>query len=296
MNRLASPYYPPRSRWYSPVFKLGAAIRRVSGLESVHLPDRVSPLMFVAGLLVPGYSFLVHKEQLIGKVVLLGYGVLFFVFLVWLGYPVANFAFGLMLSAHVTSILFLLTPWLADAQLRVRIVCSLAVLFVVGAGLYAPLREVLQESCFLPLRVQNRVVVMQAFSSPHSVRRGDWIAYSLESHSVGDAHDEGGAVVTRAGIGCAAVLAVAGDRIHFTPQSCQINGVAQKRLPHMPVSGEIVVPEKNWFLWPELSISGHGNFTEATIAGAMLELAIVAEHQFLGKPFKRWFWRRQLLA
>jgi hypothetical protein len=218
------------------------------------------------------------------------------IFILWLGYPVANFAFGLMLSAHVTSILFLLNPWLVNTRFAFRILCSLSLLFIVGFGLYAPLRNGLQTKLFMPLRIKEKVVVVQTCSSPRSIRRGDWITYSLESRNVGNAHAEGGAVRIRDGFGCAQVLAVAGDRIRFTPQTFEINGVAQKTLPHMPVTGEFVVPEKNWFLWPEVVISGQGNTAETTIANAMLQMATVAEPQFIGKPLKRWFWRRQILS
>ncbi len=296
MNRIVSPYYPPRARWYSPLFALGHAVRRRTGLDRLHLPDGIPAWAFIVSLLVPGLAFIVRKERLIGRAILLGYGLLAFVFIVWLGYPVANLAFGLMLAAHVTSISFLLQRWLADARFGFRIATSVILLALVGGGLYAPLRHELQTKYLMPLRIKENVVILQTFSSLRSIRRADWIAYSLKSHSVGDAHTEGGAVWTQAGFGWGPVLAVAGDRIRFTPQTFEINGVAQKKLPHMPTTGEMVVPEKHWFLWPEIVISGHGNTTEATIASAMLQMATVPETQFIGKPFKRWFWRRQILS
>jgi hypothetical protein len=33
---------------------------------------------------------------------------------------------------------------------------------------------------------------------------------------------------------------------------------------------------------------------EANISAGMARMAIVNEKQYIGKPFKRWFWRRQL--
>lgn len=296
MHRIDSPYYPPRARWYSPVFLLGQALRRRTGLDRLQLPDAIPVCAFIASLLVPGLAFIVRKERLVGRAILLGYGLLAVVFIVWLGYPVANIAFGLMLSAHVTSILFLLNPGLVNARFAFRILSSLALLGVVGACLYAPLRHQLQTRLFMPLRIKENVVVVQTFSSPSSIRRGDWLVYSLANRSVGDAHGEGGAVWARAGFGWGPVLGVAGDRIRFTPQTFEINGVAQRSLPHMPVAGELVVAEKHWFLWPEIVISGRGNTAEATIANAMLQVATVAETQFVGKPLKRWFGRRQILS
>jgi hypothetical protein len=62
----------------------------------------------------------------------------------------------------------------------------------------------------------------------------------------------------------------------------------------MPQGGELVVPENHWFVWPELAINVHGNVGEGPISATMLQLAIISESEFIGKPFKRWFWRRQL--
>ena len=296
MNRTVSPYYPPRARWYSPLFAVWQTLQRRMGLDRLHLPEGIPASAFIASLLVPGFAFILRKERLIGRAILVGYGLLAIVFIVWLGYPVANLAFGLMLSAHVTSITFLLNPWLVEARFGFRIATGLILLLLVGGGLYMPLRNQLQTNYFLPLRIKDHVVIVQTFSSPRSIRRGDSIAYSLESHNVGDAHREGGAVRAEAGFGLGPVLAVAGDCIRFTPQTFEINGVAQKSLPHMPVAGQFVVPEKHWFLWPEIVISGHDNTTEATITSALLQMATVAETQFTGKPLKRWFGRRQILS
>jgi hypothetical protein len=92
------------------------------------------------------------------------------------------------------------------------------------------------------------------------------------------------------------VLAVAGDRIRFTTEFYEVNGLSRQSLPHMPKTGETVVPEKNWFIWPEVAITGNGNAQEAVISNTMLQMATVAETQFVGKPFKRWFWRRQIIS
>ena len=296
MNRIVSPYYPPRAQWYSPVFSFGQTLRRRLNLDRLPLPEEISASAFVASLFAPGLAFTVRGERRIGRAVMLGYGLLGIVFIIWLGYPVANLAFGLMLSAHVTSIIFLLNPWLMAVRFGFRITTGLILLLVVGGGLYAPLRKELQTKFLLPLRIQGNVVVIQTFSSARSIHRGDWIAYSRGSLTVGDAHREGGAVWVQAGFGFGPVLGVAGDRVRFTPQSFELNGVAHKSLPHMPVAGDFVVPEKNWFIWPEFVITGHENAPEATIATAMLQLAAVAETQFVGKPFKRWFGRRQMLT
>jgi len=296
MNRIVSPYYPPRARWYSRVFGIWHTLQRRMGLDRLQLPEGISAAAFIVSLLVPGLAFTVRRERLIGRAILLGYGLLALVFLVGLGYPVANVAFGLMLSAHVTSILFLLNPWLAEARFASRIATSLILLLLVGGGVYAPLREGLQTSFLMPLRIKENVVIVRTFSSPRSIQRGDRIVYSLETFSGGDAHREGGAVWAKAGFGLGPVLAVAGDRIRFMPEVFEVNGVSRQSLPHMPKTGEAVVPEKSWFIWPEVAMSGNGNAQESVISTTMLQMANVAETQFIGKPFKRWFWRRQIIS
>ncbi len=63
----------------------------------------------------------------------------------------------------------------------------------------------------------------------------------------------------------------------------------------MPDSGTLTVPEKYWFIWPNLVISGNWNVGEASLSAAMIQMANVSEDQFMGKPFKRWFGRKQFI-
>lgn len=62
----------------------------------------------------------------------------------------------------------------------------------------------------------------------------------------------------------------------------------------MPVSGELVAPEKHWFIWPELAIYENGNVNDAAVSAMMLQLAVVSEKQLVDRPFERWFGRKQI--
>jgi hypothetical protein len=289
MSRFQSPYYPPRASWYSPLFRLIQAGKRMMWLDRIHLPAGVATRAFIASLVLPGYAFVVRGERLIGRAVMLSYGLLAVVFILWLGYPVGNICFGLMLSLHVSSVIFLLNPWLNEARLGFRIATGLVLLLVIGGGFYAPIRRQVETGWLMPLRIGQHVVIVQTFSSPASVKRGDWVAYALED-------ERGTGLYSRAGLGLRPVLAVAGAQVRFTDQTYVVNGASLPRLPHMPTTGELTVPEKNWFIWPDFDISNRGNTAEANISAAMLRLAMVPEVQFVGKPFKRWFWRRQQLS
>lgn len=289
MSRFESPYYPPRAGWHRPVFRWVEALKRLMWLDRIHLPAGMAHRAFVAGLVIPGYAFVARRERVIGRVVMSGYALLAAVFIVWLGYPVANFAFGLMLSIHVSSVIFLFNPWLVAARLAFRLATGIGLLLVIGGGLYAPLRRQIESKWLVPLRIEEQVVIVQTFSSPTTVKRGDWVAYSLEGERATGLH-------ARAGLGLRPILAKAGDLVRFKAETFEVNGVSSPRLRHMPTSGEVTVPEKNWFIWPEFAISNRGNTAEAAISTALLRLATVSEKQFVGKPFQRWFWRRQHLS
>ena len=289
MSRFQSPYYPPRAGWHSPWFRLTEAVKRLVWLDRIHLPQGMATRSFITSLVIPGYAFMARGERLIGRVVMVSYGLLAGVFVLWLGYPVANFGFGLMLSIHVSSVIFLLNPWLVEARLTFRLATGLVLLLLIGGGLYTPLRRQVEAEWLLPLRINEQVVIVQCFSSSASIKRGDWVAYALEG-------ERGTGLYSRAGLGLRPVLAAAGDRIRFKPETFEVNGVPSPRLSHMPTTGEMIVPEKNWFIWPDFAISNRGHTAEAAISTTMLRLATVPETQFVGKPFKRWFWRRQHLS
>jgi hypothetical protein len=291
----ASSYYPPRARWYSLLFYFGAAVRRRLALDRIHLPREMNFGGLIASFLVPGLAVNIRGPRLWGKAALVSCGLLFLLFIAWFGHPAGNFAFGLLLSIHTTGFVYYCSPLLLDAPFRSRLLFTLLALLAIGLLIYAPIRNVIQQHWLIPLRVRGNVIIVHRTGAPHDIKRGDWVMYSQNGEQTGEAHN-GGAVRVRAGFGCGPVLAVAGDRVEFSTNVFMVNGAAQPLLPHMPTSGEVVVPEKHWFIWPELDISGHGNVGEASISAAMLQMATVSQEQFIGKPFKRWLWRRQVLS
>ena len=288
MAQPESPYYPPRAHWYAPLYYLSAELRRRLALDRVRLPSGVGAPQVFAGVLVPGLAVWLRGSRLWGQAALSACALLALVFVVWLGRPAGNLAFGMLLSVHSTGFTYLCEPWLDGARLRTRMVFSLAVLLVLGGLLYMPVFNLIQDRWLVPLRVQDRVVVVRKMASAGIINRGDWIAFSIPVQ-----HGEG--IYSPGWTGLGPVLAVPGDRVVFSSASFIINGVSRPLRRHMPSSGEWVVPEKHWFVWPDLDISGHG-IPETEISVTILRMATISQDQFAGKPFKRWFWRRQTLS
>jgi len=219
---------------------------------------------------------------------------LLLIFIVFLGFTAGNLAFGLLISLHCSGFVYGCSPLLAGEPFPRRLSFTFLSLLAIGMTLYLPARHLVQQYCLTPLRMHDQVIVVERLVSARNVQRGDWIAYDLSDQSTGDPH-HGGAVWVREGMSLGPVLAVAGDVVAFSAGSYSVNGVARNSLPHMPATGGFTVPEKHWFIWPNLDISGHGYVGEASISAALVQLADVGETQYFGKPFHRWFGRKQIL-
>jgi hypothetical protein len=290
-----SEYYPPRARWYGRLFLPWFKFQRVLHLEKIRLPAAFTLFHFVLSLILPGYVFFVKGRRLLGWAFISVYCLAAILFVVALGYQLGGVGYGLMISAHASSIIFLEGCWLREqCSFGVRLALAGCTLLVVWLACYSPLIGLAERHFIMPLRVRGNVVIMQHVSSPSRIRSGDWVMYSLQPHSLGDAHQGGGRVMIEAGLGFGPVLALAGDRVEFSTNAFRVNGVERPLRPHMPTSGELVVPEKHWFVWPEFDINGHGNVSEANLSAIMLQMSTVSEIEFIGKPFKHWFWRRQI--
>jgi hypothetical protein len=292
-----SPYYPRRARWYSRLFYLGGAIRRRLALDRihVHLPNEVSFFGLVASFLMPGLGFYIRRPRPWGTAALIGSGLLFLFFIAGLGYPAGNFAFGGLIAIHVTGFIYYCSPLFREEELGFRLIFTLLCVIGVGLLFYLPIRNLILQHWLVPLRVNGHVFVVQRQFPVGAIQRGDWIAYKLGSGSSGwESGWAHGAVHVQSGMGWGPVLAAAGDRVGFSTNGFTVNGILHALRPHMPQSGEVTLREKQWFIWPEVGISGYGNTPEGTISATMLQLAVVSENDFVGKPFQRWLWRRQI--
>ena len=289
----ASAYYPPRARWYSPLFYFWFPFRRLLHLERIHLPRGYSFGQFILSLLLPGYALIANGRRNLGWAFMGVYFCSALVFAVALGYQVGNVGYGLMISAHASSLIFLEGQWLRNSEFHLRFGLAVVTLLAVWLAIYSPAVGFVQQHWLMPLRVRGRVVIVHRGLSPGRIRRGDRILYLLGEEEAGEAHRGGGAVWVQGGYGFGPVLALAGDRVEFSTNSYNVNGVAHPLLPYMPGGGQVTVPEKQWFVWPEFDISMRGNVNEANITAMMLQLATVPENHFAGRPFNSWFGRRQ---
>ena len=259
-------------------------------MERIRLPFALTWRGLALSFLMPGLGFYLRGPRIYGKMAMAACGLLFLVFIAWFGYPLGNLAFGLIISTHTSAIAYYCGPILQDWTLGKRLLFTVLILVSVSLLYYGPLRDIIQSHVLMPLRINNRVIVVEKLAPVGTVRRGDWIAYHI-SYSTESGDDEW--IHIHAGTGFGPVLAVAGDTVEFSAKGFSVNGVPHPLLPNMPSSGSFVVAPKHWFIWPSYSVSGHGY--QSLVSSLMLELANVSEDQYAGKPFKHWFWRKQVL-
>jgi hypothetical protein len=290
----ASSYYPPRARWYSFVFSLGNVLRRRMAMDRINLPREMKIGEMVASFFMPGLAVWLRGPRMWGQAALAGSAALFLIFIVWLGYAVANLAFGLLISLHATGFVYYCNPLMAGERFRSRLAFTFLMLMAIGLLLYMPARSFIQGHWVTPLRINGHIIVVQRSFQPRHIQRGDWVAYTFDDNNVGNNY-HGGTVWLRNGMSLGPVLALAGDQVTFSTNTFSVNGILHTNLPHMPQTGALTVPENHSFIWPNLDISGHGDVGEARISSAILGLAGVDETNFFGKPLHRWFWRKQIL-
>ena len=289
-----STYYPPRARWYHRLRAPWNGVQRELRLDRIHLPAGYSLGQFLSSLLIPGYAMLVSRRRALGWTFLLTYLISVILFVVALGYQIGSIGYGLMISAHASTIIFLEGQWLRqDCRFFLRLIVAVMTVVAVWLGGYAPVLNYAEENWITTVRGPHGVMIVRRMAVPTSVKQGDFLFFSIGEARAGDGHREGGAVYVQRGFSWGPVLARERERVEFSNQTFTVNGVSRPALPHMPKSGEFVVPENHWFIWPELAISRTANTSESMLANMMVQAGIVSEAQFVGKPFQRWFGRRQ---
>jgi len=243
-----------------------------------------------------------------------GYFVAVIVCVVELGFLAGDVAFGAMVSMHAASVCFLESRWLQGSRFRTRLFLSVCTSVAVWCLVYIPLLQCVERYWVVPLRTGNQVayvwldflrfnsmplsrkrdqiMIVQRGVPVESLKRGDWVGFRIDGNrSVGEHNAR---LMLRGGLFINQVLALAGDEVQFSNQTVFVNGKALPAAPHMPAKGGFVVPEKEWFFWPNLDINNINRVPGADISATMLEAAMVKENQIIGRAYDSWFGRRQL--
>jgi hypothetical protein len=284
MRHFDSPYYPRRANIFSSLLSWWDGLGRLWQRTGLLLPGSVTVTGVIASVIVPGLALYLRRPRASGRAAMGVCAVLLLIFIMFLGYPAGTVALAVLMSIHITGVVAYYQPVLAGTRLGFRLasalmLCALTIVFV-----YLPARDLLEKRWLMPLQVRGQVVVINRATSSGKIRRGDWIAFRNKAVS-------GNHMIIHEGINFAPVLAVPGDRVEFSAKTFAVNGVEQTNRQNMPTSGQITIDRNYWFAWPEMAIFLRGN--TPAISDMVMQMAIVPKDELIGKPFERWFWRRQ---
>ncbi len=266
--------------WYS--------VKRRLQLDSLPRIPEVSWWLVIGGVFIPSLGYWGRWPRKHAALASLGAFLLFLLFFVFLGTEWANWMLGLLLAVHATGLLLLFRIWLIEARLRFRLMLIVALLIGLYGMLYSPFQNFVQEQLFMPLHIRDQVVMVNRTASDRSLKRNDWIVFSYNAA-------RGNQVTMQGGYSASPIYGMPGDHVRFTPHACVVNGVPRPRRDMMPESGELQVPSDRWFVWPEFVVHNRGRASEQEIAQMIMSRAFVAKGDLAGRPFKRWFWRQQIL-
>jgi len=283
-----SSYYPPRSRLPTRLVAPWFELKRLVRLDRIPAPGGISPLQWLLTLVVPAWAFVAMGRPGVARLAFAAYGTAFFLFVVFLGQLVANVSFGLLIAIHAMSLVWFVRMWIDRPPLWFRLALTGTVLLVVWQAIYSPIFRYIDANWFTPLSTSKGVVVIHRAKTPESVRIGDLAAYQIAAERTGN-------VSLQDGFGFNRVLAKGGDKVEFTPRAVLVNGEPRPRNIGMPLSGSLIVPEKHWFIWPNFDIELAGSATEQMGNSIWLRVAVVSESDYIGKPFRCWFGRRQMV-
>jgi hypothetical protein len=288
MPPFSSGYYPPRARWYSRFYYLWQNLCRWLPLGRVRLPGGFNLRQFLVALVVPGYAYRVLHQPRIARIVLASYGFMVLVAVVGLGTAPGTLAYGLMVALHAVSLAGVLGSWLEPGGLRRRILLALFSTLLIGVMVYYPLQRWIQSSLVMPLRIGNQDLMLVPDHRVSSLRPGVVRVFRFG----GVAGVQG--VLLGQGYVVAEVRGGPGDRIRFDHENYTVNGRSYPTRPLMPQTGEWLVPENHWFIWPDSSIRVTGALPAMDSASRdtlLRAMALVPSSRVVGRPLRWWFWR-----
>lgn len=292
-----SAFDPPRaSSWW--ILRTGATLwtRGIIRLRRKVHPDgrssRISASNWLLSFLIPGFAYAFYGRWVLASLTFVGWCSGLLIFLVFLGQPLlSGWGLGLLASAHSSGQGFLvIQEWDPESEplsLGDRIGLPLAFWFGCLVLIYWPASHLFQTHVARPIIWEGRMIIIQAWIQPESIRRGEHLGVRIEGRDNGE-------VLIREGLNFGPVWGLPGDQLEFTPEQIRVNGQAFARPPGAPADGRVRLPADTWYVWPALTAQVRG-VELSTVNQVYNDMAHVSRRNLLGRPFKHWFFRPQTL-
>jgi hypothetical protein len=273
-------YYPPRAGRFG---KLRRYPKQWCERAATVFPTNVLLKESFLSLLITGFAFREYRRTA-GNFAMAAYLAGIVSFFIWLGYPAGDMAFATLLSVHASSLAMFIRRQTPHRGFVFRIATAVAMVVFFTFYVYEPARRLLG-NYIVPLRSGDHVIVAKR-SRLRDLRRGDWVLYEIKGNQIlGQARIENG-------YGEGPILAVPGDMVEFSSSGFTVAGIQSPLQPFMPTSGGFTVGQNRWFVWPAVTLQ-NGHSTATIVSGLLLGHSMVTQETYVGRPFDRWFWRKQ---
>jgi hypothetical protein len=283
---MRSLYDPPRAGRLRGMWDTWYAFRRRSRLPLVDIPALPATGITwrrILLVLVPGYAWTAARGRAIARGAIAAYVVSTVVLLLGLGWPIAGWAAGVMMTVHGLGVAEYFYSGRVFERPNHRVARYIAVLLLSAAG-YTLTSRVVLASFVVPLQTGHETVLINPRARVTTAARGERIAFHRERWRSGH-------FVIPGGVFLGTVLALPGDTIVFQADRFLLNGKAQPRRPGMARQGQLVVPAAHRFVWPSDLRREIGE--EPAAWSFATTMALVPDEMALGRPYHRWFFRVQ---
>ncbi len=305
MDSSDSSYYPPRAGRGRMSAASGVRFERLKNrfghvMRRLPSPPSIGILSFRDGVLsvfLPGYAYVAMGRWQIG-LIMAGVWILALVLLlVFLANPVIRaWCLGTLASTHTSGLALAilrtreLDPDLPSPTLAHRIGFPLALWAIAAAVVYWPLDGFLNDTFARVVLVDGQHIIVNPRVEPEDLVRGDTILYRSEGNRRGGGEMQ---VLMRGGLYWGVVIGLPGDRIQFRTNGMEVAGRTRPLEAYMPTTGSAAVPGDTWFAWPRMLQRAAGGASPDVITQAFLDQAQITRAEFVGRPYRRWFFRRQ---
>lgn len=305
MDSSDSSYYPPRAGRGRMSATSGVRFERLKN-RFAHVMRRLpSPPAFgilsfrdgVLSVLVPGYAYVAMGRWQIGLIMAAVWILAMVLLLVFLANPTLRaWCLGTLASTHTSGLALAilrtreLDPDLPPPTVVHRIGLPLALWAIAAAVLYWPLDGLLNDTFARVVLVDGRNIIVNPRVEPEDLVRGDTILYRSEGTRRGGGEMQ---VLMRGGLYWGVVIGLPGDRIQFTTNGVVVAGRSRPPEAYMPMTGAVAIPRDTWFAWPRMLQRAAGAASPDVITQAFLDQAQITRAEFVGRPYRRWFFRRQ---
>lgn len=285
-----SPFSPPRAGRGAAFWRAWFALRRRGRLGDLRVPPILArlrgatvPWPLFGVVCIPSLGLHLLPNPLWRRAGLALFWTALFVAVVEYARPAGAAAFGLAAAAHGIGAAAFRDSASPLEGYRRRLVRRLG---IVGAAalIFTPLASSVSSRFVIAVATKDGPILVNPAAASSPPRYGELVAYRLA-----DRYDNGLRVI--GGVYFGRVLAsVPGQTLSFQPGHYTIDGARYPALPNMPQGGSFQLEAAQAFVWPETL---HFRTDARDLPG---HIGVVGHSALVGRPYTRWFWRKQTTA